>query len=119
MRAPTLAQGSALRAKVILASADGEDVRPWCGTQRYTPIRRIDEDALTASDRRPPSHYGRYGYRRIPALLSQAGFQVGKDRVQRISAGQAAPARKAVAHRWLVRAASAGAHQIMSGAPTS
>ena len=30
------------------------------------------------------SQYGRYGYRRITALLKQAGLQVGKDRVERI-----------------------------------
>ncbi len=30
------------------------------------------------------SAYGRYGYRRITALLRDAGWQVGKDRVQRI-----------------------------------
>jgi transposase InsO family protein len=30
------------------------------------------------------SQYGRYGYRRITALLQKAGWQVGKDRVERI-----------------------------------
>jgi len=30
------------------------------------------------------SRYGRYGYRRITALLKRAGWQVGKDRVERI-----------------------------------
>jgi putative transposase len=30
------------------------------------------------------SQYGRYGYRRITALLRHAGWQVGKDRVERI-----------------------------------
>jgi transposase InsO family protein len=30
------------------------------------------------------SEYGRYGYRRITALLQAAGWPVGKDRVQRI-----------------------------------
>ena len=30
------------------------------------------------------SEYGRYGYRRVTALLKAAGWQVGKDRVQRI-----------------------------------
>jgi transposase InsO family protein len=30
------------------------------------------------------SEYGRYGYRRIRGLLRMAGWQVGKDRVQRI-----------------------------------
>jgi len=54
------------------------------GTQRYTPIRRIDEDALIAAIVALASHYGRYGYRRITALLNQAGVKVGKDRVQRI-----------------------------------
>jgi transposase InsO family protein len=30
------------------------------------------------------SEYGRYGNRKITALLQEAGWQVGKDRVQRI-----------------------------------
>jgi putative transposase len=30
------------------------------------------------------SQYGRYGFRRITALLNRAGWQVGKDRVERI-----------------------------------
>lgn len=30
------------------------------------------------------SEYGRYGYRRITIKLHEAGWQVGKDRVQRI-----------------------------------
>jgi len=54
------------------------------GTQRYTPIPRVDEDALTAAILALASHYGRYGYRRVTALLHQAGFKAGKDRVQRI-----------------------------------
>jgi hypothetical protein len=29
------------------------------------------------------SEYGRYGYRRITALLRSGGWQIGKDRVQR------------------------------------
>jgi putative transposase len=51
------------------------------GTQRYTPIPRVDEDALTAAIVTLASHYGRYGYRRVTAPLNQAGFKVGKDRV--------------------------------------
>jgi transposase InsO family protein len=54
------------------------------GTQRYTPILRSDEDALTRAIITLASQYGRYGYRRITALLQNAGWQVGKDRVQRI-----------------------------------
>jgi hypothetical protein len=31
-----------------------------------------------------PAQYGRYGYRRITALLRRDGWQVGKDRVEKI-----------------------------------
>ena len=44
----------------------------------------MDEDALTRGIITLASEYGRYGYRRITALLRTAGWQVGKDRVQRI-----------------------------------
>jgi hypothetical protein len=53
------------------------------GTQRYRPIRRDDEDALTQAIVELASRYGRYGYRRITALLKRAGWQVGKDRVEK------------------------------------
>ena len=54
----------------------------WRGTQRYEPVQRNDEDALTRAIVTLASKYGRYGYRRITALLRSAGWQVGKDRVQ-------------------------------------
>jgi putative transposase len=54
------------------------------GTQRYRPTQREDEDALTQAIVALASQYGRYGYRRITALLQRAGWQVGKDRVERI-----------------------------------
>jgi putative transposase len=54
----------------------------WRGTQRYEPIQRNDEDALTRAIITLASQYGRYGYRRITALLKRAGWRVGKDRVQ-------------------------------------
>ena len=54
----------------------------WRGTQRYEPIQRNDEDVLTGAIITLASKYGRYGYRRITALLKTAGWQVGKDRVQ-------------------------------------
>jgi transposase InsO family protein len=54
------------------------------GTQRYRAIRREDEDALTQAIVQRASQYGRYGYRRITALLKRAGWRVGKDRVERI-----------------------------------
>jgi putative transposase len=59
-------------------------VNQWRGTQRYLPNQRRDEDALTRAIITLASQYGRYGYRRITALLRTAGWQVGKDRVQGI-----------------------------------
>ena len=56
----------------------------WRGTQRYEPMDRPDEDELTQAIIALAANYGRYGYRRITALLRRAGWQVGKDRVQRI-----------------------------------
>lgn len=54
------------------------------GTQRYQPTQHNDEDQLTQAILALASEYGRYGYRRITALLKQSGWRVGKDRVQRI-----------------------------------
>jgi putative transposase len=54
------------------------------GTQRYQPTQRADEDTLTQSIIALASQYGRYGYRRITALLQRAGVKVSKDRVERI-----------------------------------
>jgi hypothetical protein len=46
--------------------------------------QRNDEDALTGAIIQLASQYGRYGYRRITALLRNAGWCIGRDRVQRI-----------------------------------
>jgi putative transposase len=54
------------------------------GTQRYEGVARSDEGALTKAVIALATKYGRYGYRRITALLRTAGWRVGKDRVQRI-----------------------------------
>ncbi len=43
------------------------------GTQRYVPTLQADEDALTQAIVALASEYGRYGYRRITALLQAAG----------------------------------------------
>jgi len=59
-------------------------VRQWRGTQRYQPLRRTDEEELTQAILALGVKYGRYGYRRITVLLQNAGWPVGKDRVQRI-----------------------------------
>ncbi len=54
------------------------------GTQRYVPTQKPDEDELTRNIVYLASEYGRYGYRRITAMLNDGGLEAGKDRVQRI-----------------------------------
>lgn len=52
--------------------------------QRYTTKPAADEEALTEAVVGLAKVYGRYGYRRITALLKQAGWQVNSKRVERI-----------------------------------
>ena len=59
-------------------------VGQYRGTQRYVPTVPADEDALPGAIIALASEYGRYGYRRVTALPQAAGWEVGKDRVQRI-----------------------------------
>jgi hypothetical protein len=56
----------------------------WRGTQRYEPLQRMDEEALTAAISALASEHGRYGYRRITVKVRESGWQVSIDRVQRI-----------------------------------
>ena len=90
----------------------------WRGTQRYEPMHRLDEDELTQAIIALAANYGRYGYRRITALLRRAGWQVGKDRVQRIwrregaeSAAKTQAAKTTVAERRFLYTTEAGAAQ--------
>lgn len=53
-------------------------------TQRKPPRTPDDEAALTADIVELAKTYGRYGYRRITALLRSAGWAVNAKRVQRI-----------------------------------
>ena len=53
-------------------------------TQRYTPRVPDDEELLTTSIVSLASEYGRYGYRRITALLRGDGWRVNHKRVERI-----------------------------------
>jgi putative transposase len=53
-------------------------------TQRKQPSRPEDEAALTADIIALATQYGRYGYRRITALLQAAGWVVNRKRVERI-----------------------------------
>jgi putative transposase len=53
-------------------------------TQRDNPVVRDDEECLRAEIIRLASKYGRYGYRRITALLKREGFRVNHKRVERV-----------------------------------
>jgi putative transposase len=53
-------------------------------TQRKIPTTPDDEAALTADIIALALQYGRYGYRRITALLREAGWRVNRKRVERI-----------------------------------
>ena len=53
-------------------------------TQRKVPQGRDDEERLTADIVALASQYGRYGYRKIAALLRHAGWRVNDKRVERL-----------------------------------
>ena len=73
-------------------------------TQRNVARTADDEAALTADVIELARCYGRYGYRRIAALLRQAGWQINRKRVERIwrREGLKVPARQPKRDRlWL------------------
>jgi len=53
-------------------------------THRYVPKCRDDEEQLVQDIIEVARHYGRYGYRRIAAMLRDAGWQVNDKRVERL-----------------------------------
>lgn len=53
-------------------------------TQRKTPCGADDEEELTDDIIALAKQYGRYGYRRVTALLHAAGWSVNHKRVERI-----------------------------------
>jgi len=53
-------------------------------SQRYEEISKDDENALRSDIVKLATQYGRYGYRRITAMLRQTGWQVNHKRVERI-----------------------------------
>jgi putative transposase len=53
-------------------------------TQRYLPHIGTEEEKLTAKIIELASQYGRYGYRRVTALLQGESWQVNHKRVERI-----------------------------------
>ena len=52
--------------------------------QRHVPKRREDEDLVTTVIIQLASQFGRYGYRRVTALLQNAGWCINHKRVERI-----------------------------------
>ena len=53
-------------------------------TQRYSQGRDLDKDALVSRIVELATRYGRYGYRRVTALLKREGWRVNHKRVERI-----------------------------------
>ena len=53
-------------------------------THRYEKITMSDEEPLTSAIIHFASEYGRYGYRRVHAMLQHAGWTVNHKRVERI-----------------------------------
>jgi transposase InsO family protein len=88
----------------VSSAAAAGDLRaarlPYIGqarsTQRKSHLVRDDEAALGAAVIRLASAYGRYGYRRITALLRADDWRVNAKRVQRIwrREGLKVPARQ-------------------------
>lgn len=70
-------------------------------TIRYKLFRKGDENALRKDIIRLASKYGRYGYRRITALLRAEGWRVNHKRVERIwrEEGLRVPAKQAKRER--------------------
>ncbi|WP_149774779.1 IS3 family transposase [Ruegeria intermedia] len=59
-------------------------LRQHRSTQRKLPRGRADEERLVADMIELARQYGRYGYRRIAALLRDAGWHVNDKRVERL-----------------------------------
>ena len=66
-------------------------------TQRYHVSRKTGEEALRSEIIRLATQYGRYGYRRITALLRDSGWRVNHKRVERIRRQKGLKVRKETA----------------------
>ena len=53
-------------------------------TIRYQHVMKDDEDEVTAKIIELATQYGRYGYRRITAMLKTLGYDINHKRVERI-----------------------------------
>lgn len=59
-------------------------IRQARSTQRHPPAKRDEEEQLRKEIVKLASKFGRYGYRRVTALLHNTGWQVNHKRVERI-----------------------------------
>src|SRR4051812_50151249 len=82
-------------------------------TQRKTPRGHDDEEALTADLIELARQYGRYGYRKIAALLRDAGWRGNDKRVERLWRREGGPQKQTKARRLWV----AGGHLLRPRAP--
>jgi len=87
-------------------------------TQRYCGKVSDEEEILTERIVTLASQYGRYGYRRITAMLQREGWRVNHKRVERIwrqegleSTRETAKARQIVAERRFLPTAAPGISQ--------
>lgn len=83
---PIAARASSMFAS-SMASPSVVRVRSWASTARRTAGRRRgrdDEERLTADIIELAQQYGRYGYRKVAALLHHAGWLANHERVERI-----------------------------------
>jgi putative transposase len=91
-------------------------------TQRKAPRGRDDEGRLTADIVELARQYGRYGYRKVAALLRDAGWLVNEKRVERIwrREGLKLPPRQPKRGRlWLADGSCGRSGRTTSGATTS
>ena len=65
-------------------------------TQRRVPKGRADEERLVDDMIELTRQYGRYGYRRIAALLRDAGWQINDKRIERLWRQEGLKDRKSV-----------------------
>ena len=63
-------------------------------TQRRLAYTPDDEPVLVRRMVELAAQYGRYGYRRVTALLREEGFQVNPKRVERSGGGRASKCRR-------------------------
>lgn len=65
---------------------NGELVWYWdkSRTVRYQHVMKDDEDEITDKIIGLATQYGRYGYRRITAMLKTLGYDINHNRIERI-----------------------------------